>query len=45
MELIKVVLNVNPEDKPSLRLVEICERWMNETDIPEDFYVTKMTEK
>lgn len=34
-----------PEDKPSKRLLELADKWSEATVIPEDFFVTKMTEK
>ncbi len=38
------ILLAHPEDKPTGRLLKLCEKWQQEA-VPEDFDVTTMTEK
>lgn len=42
--LLEVVLLKHSSDKPSIRLLKLCEKWLN-NDVPEDFDITTMTEK
>lgn len=44
LRLKEILLNC-PDDKPSKRLTDLCEKWLKENNIPDDFYITKMTEK
>lgn len=42
---LSVILASIPDDKPAQRLQKVCEKWTHESSIPDDFFVTKMTEK
>ncbi len=42
--LLEGILAAHPEDKPTARLLKVCEKWLVE-GAPEDFDVTTMTEK
>jgi adenylate cyclase len=42
--LLEGILLAHPDDKPTARLLKLCERWQQEA-VPEDFDVTTMTEK
>jgi hypothetical protein len=42
--LLEGILLAHPADKPTGRLLKLCERWQQEA-VPEDFDVTTMTEK
>lgn len=43
--LLQKVLERHPEDKSTLRFLKYCEKWLEASEIPEDFEVTTMTEK
>ncbi len=42
--LLEGILLAHPDDKPTARLLKLCEKWQQEA-VPEDFDVTTMTEK
>lgn len=43
--LLQTFLHAHREDKAAKRVLMLCEVWEVSSEIPEDFYVTKMTEK
>lgn len=43
--LVNEVLRKYPEDRPAERLRDNCTKWSQTSEIPADFFVTKMTEK